>query len=51
MGDGELVAFAEKKMAEIRPLLKSTDKARWLWGYYDAMADIVKKEGKNERDP
>jgi predicted trehalose synthase len=36
----------ERRLAEIKPRLKPTDRVRWLWGYADALEDIIKELDK-----
>jgi hypothetical protein len=45
---GKLAEFIERKMKGIEPGLNPKDRARWLWGYHDALEDVMKemKEGK-----
>jgi hypothetical protein len=38
--------WLDNEIARIKPLLKSTDKVRWLWGYYDALVDMKKQIDK-----
>ena len=45
---GKLAEFIERKMKDIEPRLDPKDRARWLWGYYDALEDVM-KEIKEER--
>jgi len=41
MTEERIVAFAERRLKEIAPSLKPEDRVRWLWGYHDALEDIV----------
>jgi ribosome modulation factor len=36
----------ERRLAEMKPRLKPTDRVRWLWGYADALEDIIKELDK-----
>ena len=36
----------ERRLAEMKPRLKPTDRVRWLWGYYDALLDMKKQIAK-----
>jgi hypothetical protein len=38
--------WLDGEIARIKPLLKKTDKVRWLWGYYDALVDMKKQIAK-----
>ena len=46
----KLTAFIERKMKDIEPRLNPKDRARWLWGYRDALEDVLKeiKEGATD---
>ena len=38
--------WLDGEIARIKPLLKKTDRVRWLWGYYDALVDMKKQIAK-----
>lgn len=42
----KLASFIERKMKDIEPGLSAQDKVRWLWGYHDALEDILNKINK-----
>ena len=43
---GKLAEFIERKFNDIEPRLNPKDRARWLWGYADALEDIIKELDK-----
>ena len=46
----KLTAFIERKMKDIEPGLSAQDKIRWLWGYHDALEDILNKINKEDNE-
>ena len=50
MNADKLASFIERKMKDIEPGLSAQDKVRWLWGYHDALEDILNKVNKEDNE-